>query len=136
VAALTFECNYTAAIILDRNLQICFYKIVPTKAKYLLGGKMNDSTQLNKQRTAICAFLSLALLLLGYLLASVGQGSDSRHGMYLGLLIRFCGGFGLLFAVASILRREKPAVLSWLALVLSFAPYILVFLTNTLNIKL
>ncbi len=97
---------------------------------------MSDTTQSTKQRKAFCAFLSVALLLLGYLLASVGQGSDSRHGMYRGLLVGFCGGFGLIFAVASLLRREKPAVLSWLALALSLAPYILVFLTNTLNIKL
>ena len=91
---------------------------------------MSDPTQSQKQRIAICAFLSLALLLLGYLLSSVHQGSDSRHGMNRGLLIGFCGGFGLIFAVASILRHEKPAVLAWLALALSLAPYILVFETS------
>jgi hypothetical protein len=91
---------------------------------------MSDSTQSNKQRIAICAISSMALMLLGYLLASVGQGSDSRYGMNRGLLIGFCGGFGLILAVASILRKEKPAVLPWLALVLSLAPYVLIFLTH------
>ena len=90
---------------------------------------MSDSLQSNKQRMAICAILSLALLVLGFLLSSVHQGSDSRHGMNRGLLVGFCGVFGLFFAVASILRREKPAVLAWLALALSLAPYILIFLT-------
>jgi hypothetical protein len=88
---------------------------------------MSDSTQSNKQRKAICALLSLALLLLGYLLASVVQGSDSRHGMHRASLIGLCGGFGLFLAVASILRHEKPALLSWLALLISLAPYLRLF---------
>ena len=91
---------------------------------------MSDSKQASKQRIAICAILSLALLLLGYLLASFVQGADTRHGMNWGQLSGFCGGLGLILAVASILRREKPVVVSWLALVLSIAPYILVLLTN------
>ena len=90
---------------------------------------MSDSTQ-TKHRKAICALLSLALVLLGYLLSSVPQGSDSRHGMNRVLLGGICGGLGLILAVASIFRREKPAVLSWLALALILAPYILVFLTS------
>jgi hypothetical protein len=91
---------------------------------------MSDSTKSTKQRKAICALLSLALLLSGRLLASVPQGSDSRHGMNQAVLAGFCGTFGLILAVVSIFRREKPAFLPWLALALSLAPYILVFLSQ------
>jgi len=91
---------------------------------------MSDSKQSSKQRIAICAILSLTLLLVGYLFSSVGQVTDIRQGMNRGLLAGFCEGLGLILAVASFLRREKPVVLPWLALVLNLAPYILVLLTN------
>ena len=94
---------------------------------------VSDTTQSINQRKAICALLSLALLLIGRLLASIPQGSDSRYGMYRGLLVGVCGTFGLIFAIASIMRHEKPALLSWLALLMSLAPYLLLFWLTLFN---
>ena len=101
-----------------------------------IGGKMSDSIQPTKQRKAICALLSLALLLFQYLVLSTPQGSDRRHGTNNDLLIMLFSSICFILAVASIFRREKPAALSWLALALNLAPAILIFLTETLHFKI
>jgi hypothetical protein len=91
---------------------------------------LNFTRQSSKQRMPICALLAITVLLLGYLLRSIGS-----FGKYEGLWIGYCDAAGLILAIASILRREKPAILSWFVLLLSLAPYILLFLIYTLNIK-
>lgn len=86
---------------------------------------MSDCTKSDTPRIAVFAILSIAIILLGCLLRSIWH-----FGIYGGLWIGFCDSAGLILAITSVLRREKPPMLSWLAWVLGLAPYIVVFVTN------
>ena len=81
-----------------------------------------STTQTTKRRMAICALLSVTAIVSGYLLSSVGH--LGRDGV---LWSGLCGVAGLILGIASVLRHEKPAALSWFALLLSLAPYLLLF---------
>ena len=94
---------------------------------FSLGGKMS-TTQTTKRRMAICALLSLAAMLFGYLLGSAGH-----HGRDEVLWSGLCMVAGLILAFASIVRQERPALLSWFALLLSLSPYLLMFLALILH---
>jgi hypothetical protein len=94
---------------------------------FSLGGKMS-TTQTTKRRMAICALLSLAAMLFGYLL-----GSGRHHGRDEVLWSGLCMIAGLILAFASIVRQERPALLSWFALLLSLSPYLLIFLAVLLH---
>ena len=83
---------------------------------------MSDSTKSETRRMPIFAISSIAAVLLGYLLRSLLR--YQREGLWIGL----CDGSGLILAVASIFRREKPSALSWSALLLSLAVYIVLFI--------
>ena len=94
-----------------------------------LGGKMS-TTQTTNRRKAICALLSVSAMLFGYLFGSAGH-SGRDEVLWSGL----CMVAGLILAFASIVRQERPVLLSWFALLLSLSPYLLMFLALILSVK-
>jgi drug/metabolite transporter (DMT)-like permease len=94
-----------------------------------LGGNMS-TTQTTKRRMAICALLSVAAMLFGYL-----WGSHGHHGRDEIFWSGLCMVAGLILGFASVVRQEKPALLSWFALLLSLSPYLLLFLALLISFK-